>query len=74
MRSSFCCHVLCAGVAISLDSAGLGTKPTPGEKTVRLASLTLKDDYPEGTSAAGLFGEIAPHLRELSRLEKVAGR
>ena len=43
------------------------------KKTVRLAQLTLKGDYPEGTAPPGLFGEITPHLPDiLSRLDKVA--
>ena len=43
------------------------------KKVARLASLTLKGSYPEGTSAPGLFGEISPHLADLlERLDKVA--
>lgn len=41
-------------------------------KKVSLAVLTLKEDYPEGTAAPGLFGELKPHLREvLNRMEKI---
>ena len=43
------------------------------KKTVRLASFTLKGDYPEGTSPPGLFGEITPHLSDvLERFEKAS--
>lgn len=42
-------------------------------KKFSLAVLTLKEDYPEGNAAAGLFGELKPHLREvLNRMDKIA--
>ena len=42
-------------------------------KKITLASIAVKDDYPEGAAAAGLFGELKPHLRELiDRLDKAA--
>ena len=45
----------------------------PEKKTVRLAQLTLKGAYPEGTAAPGLFGEIAPHLPDIiERLDRVS--
>jgi protease IV len=42
-------------------------------KKIRLASILVKEGYPEGAAPEGLFGELKPHLRELiERLDKAA--
>ena len=42
-------------------------------KTVTLARLKLKEDFPEGPAAAGLFGDLQPRLRDvIDRLDKAA--
>ena len=59
-------------VATSLGAAE-GDKPAEKAKKITLASIAVKDDYPEGTAGEGLFGEMKPHLRDLvDRLEKAA--
>ncbi len=48
-------------------------KESKDVKKVTLAIFTLKEDYPEGTASAGLFGELKLHLRDvLERLDKAA--
>ncbi len=62
---------LLAGHALLADGDDAPQKTE--KKTVRLASLSLQGNYPEGTSAPGLFGEIAPRLADiLERLDKAA--
>jgi protease-4 len=48
-------------------------KPAEKPKKITLASISVRDDYPEGVAAEGLFGQAKPHLRELiDRLDKAA--
>src|SRR5262245_10526055 len=68
----FAANLLVFLLAVSIARAE-DTSEKPAKKTVRLANLTLKGSYPEGTSAPGLFGEIAPHLSDLlARIDKAA--
>jgi protease-4 len=74
-----CCLAALAGRCVSAKEpaaavSGSETKEVATEgKQVKLAVLTLKEDYAEGTAAPGLFGELKPHLREvLTRLDKIA--
>lgn len=71
-----------AGLALtvghsSLARAAEGDKPAEKvEKVVKkitLASIAVRDTYPEGSAGESLFGEAKPHLRELlDRLDKAA--
>lgn len=49
------------------------TATTTTVKKVTLATIAVQQDYPEGTSAGALFGDLRPHLRELiERLDAAA--
>lgn len=72
---------LCLGACLACQvlgalppAAGAEGEPAADKaKKVTLASIAVKDDYPEGVAAEGLFGELKPHLRELvERLDKAA--
>ncbi len=48
-----------------------GDKSAAKIKKVTLASIAVRDSYPEGVEPPSLFGELKPHLRELvDRLDK----
>jgi len=68
----------CAWLGLVLLSSSRATaaepeKPADKSKKVTLASIAVKEDYPEGLAGEGLFGELKPHLRDLiDRLDKAA--
>lgn len=56
-----------------LATAAEGDKPPAKLGKALLASIAVKQDYPEGVAGEGLFGEMKPHLRDLiDRLDKAA--
>lgn len=60
-------------VASSQAAAGAEPEVAAKIKKITLASIAVKDDYPEGVAPEGLFGEAKAHLRELlERLDKAA--
>src|SRR5262249_61248874 len=60
-------------VATQAARAAEGEKVVEKLKKVTLASIAVKDDYPEGVASEGIFGEMKPHLHELvNRLDKAA--
>jgi len=49
------------------------TKSTAKKKRITIGRIVLKNDYPEGTSPEGIFGELQPRLQDvLERLDKAA--
>jgi len=58
---------------VSESRAADAEKTAEKTKKVTLASILVKDSYPEGVASEGLFGESKPHLRDLvERLDKAA--
>jgi protease IV len=68
----------CAWLGLVLLSSSQAPAAEPEKsadksKKVTLASIAVKEDYPEGLAGEGLFGELKPHLRDLiDRLDKAA--
>jgi len=62
--------VVVAAPAVAKDNRKADDK---GTKKATSATLTLKDDYPEGPAPAGLFGELRPRLQDIvERIDKAA--
>jgi protease IV len=64
------------GLVLLSSSKAMAAEPEKAvdkSKKVTLASIAVKEDYPEGLAGEGLFGELKPHLRDLiDRLDKAA--
>ncbi|HEX3727231.1 MAG TPA: signal peptide peptidase SppA, partial [Pirellulales bacterium] len=65
-----------SGLVICLATSFAWGADEPAKVTAKkmtLGSIAVREDYPEGVAATGLFSEFKPHLRELmDRLDKAA--
>ena len=70
------CVWVCIGLFAALPVAAennVAETSAAKVKKVTLASIAIKDDYPDGVAGEGLFGDLKPHLRDLiDRLDKAA--